>query len=147
MIAATPRIRPLHVLLIEDDEDHADLVMHVLEEHNDRHTCTHVSDGDAALAYLRNEAYRHELARPDLILLDINLPRVSGLDILDVIKRDEALRPIPVVVLTTSAAEADRAQAYNRHANSYLVKPISFEGFEALLAEVCDYWGGLNLGI
>lgn len=138
-------IRPLHFLVVEDDADHAELILHVISEHDAGHTSEHVDDGAAALEHL--ERVRGGAAkRPDIVLLDLKLPKVDGLDVLDRMKSDGDLRTIPVVVLTTSDAETDRARAYHSHANSYFVKPVSYERFEELVNELSIYWGGWDKG-
>jgi CheY-like chemotaxis protein len=137
-------VHPLHFLLVEDDEDHAEIILHVLEQHHGRHTVDHVIDGEAALHYLFGDGQKRPTQQPDVILLDLKLPKIDGLEVLDRVKQDETLRMIPVVVLTTSDAETDMARAYHRHANSYVVKPVSFEGFSAMVHELSNYWGGWN---
>lgn len=141
--------RPLRFLVVEDDEDHADLILGVLRERSDggaTHTADHVADGQAALDHLERLRDRPRREWPDVVLLDLKLPKVDGLDVLDRMKGDPTLRTIPVVVLTTSDAEVDRARAYHAHANSYLVKPLSYEKFEALVEELGTYWGEWNRG-
>lgn len=142
MSATLPTPRALRILLVEDDDDHAELTTHALEQHDARHTVERAADGAAALDILFQRGASAE--RPDIIVLDLNLPRVSGLDVLAQIKEDADLRSIPVVVLTTSDAEADRVRAYHHHANSYLVKPVSFPKFEAMIFELGDYWARWN---
>lgn len=137
-------IRPLQILLIEDDDDHAELTLHALEQHDGGHRATRVADGAEALDYLLSRGAHAGVERPDLVLLDLNLPKVGGLDVLDQIKSDPDLRRIPVVVLTTSDAEEDRREAYERYANSYLVKPVSYDKFEAMIQRLSDYWGRWN---
>ncbi len=138
--------RPLHILLVEDDDDHAELILAALALHDARHAATRARDGADALDRLfrRGEYAGAAEGLPDVILLDLNLPRVGGLDVLAALKADEALRAIPVVVLTTSDAEADRAEAYQRHANSYLVKPVDFGQLEAMIHELGEYWARWN---
>ncbi len=127
--------RPVNYLVIEDDQDHAEIILGVLGEHTSSHRAEHVADGAEALVYLER-VKAGTAPTPDVILLDLKLPKVDGLEVLDHIKRDEVLCSIPVVVLTTSDAEVDRTKAYQSHANSYLVKPINFEKFEALIEEL-----------
>ena len=135
----------LHVLLVEDDPDHADLVMFTLEDQQVAKAIHHVSDGQAALDYLfRRGDYAEpdKSPRPHLILLDLRLPKVDGLEVLKQIKtgQDQELRRIPGVVLTSSGAEKDIAAAYDCGANSYVVKPVNFETFHHLVAGLSSYW-------
>jgi two-component system response regulator len=135
------------VMLIEDNLDHAELVMRTLAEHQVVNQIRHFTEGQSALDYLfRREEYTDPLTspRPNLILLDLRLPRVDGLEILREIKTSDELRCIPVVVLTTSEAERDIARAYLNHANSYLVKPVGFEEFNKLMEDMGFYWLGWN---
>ena len=138
--------KPLHVLLVEDDPDHADLVTFSLAESQPKAKVVHhVSDGDAALDYLfRRGAFADpdQCPRPHLILLDLRLPKVDGLAVLKEIKTssDEELRRIPVVVLTSSEADGDTATAYDCRANSYVVKPVDYEKFHQLMADIGYYW-------
>ena len=137
---------PLHVLLVEDDPDHADLVTFSLAESRPKAKVVHhVSDGDAALDYLfrRGEfANPDRSPRPHLILLDLRMPKVDGLEVLKEIKTssDEELRRIPVVVLTSSEADRDTATAYDGGANSYVIKPVDYEKFHQLVADLGHYW-------
>lgn len=135
------RNRPLDFLLVEDDEDHAILVRRTLERQPATRAVRHMADGEAAMEYLHDAPSR---GLPDVILLDLNLPRAGGLEVLARIKRDPRLATIPVVVLTTSRAEGDRARAYAEHANSYLVKPIDFVQFVRMVQVLSDYWGRWN---
>ena len=130
----------LRVLLVEDDLDHAELVKRGLEECRAKVELVHVEDGEAALAYLRRRDAPDSPERPHLILLDLRLPRIDGLEVLREIKASPDLADIPCVVLTTSRAEGDMVKAYRLHANSYLVKPGSYEHFVELMAEVERYW-------
>ena len=136
--------RPLRVLLVEDDDDHAELTSFALASHDRRHEAVRARDGAEALDILFRRGPHARAGRPDLVLLDLNLPRVDGLDVLEAVKGDDGLREIPVVILTTSDAEGDRTRAYRHHANSYLVKPADFAEFEALVHGCGDYWGSLN---
>lgn len=130
----------LRVLLVEDDPDHAELVRRGLEECRAGLDLVHLEDGEAALAYLRDRDAPGSPERPHLILLDLRLPRVDGLEVLREIKSSPDLSDIPCVVLTTSRAEGDMVKAYRLHANSYLVKPGSYESFAALMSEIDRYW-------
>ena len=139
--------KPLTILLVEDNPDHAELVKRNLEDFQVANHINHVEDGEAALDYVyRRGTYsdHKKFPRPDLILLDLRLPRIDGLEVLKQIKRDLTLQAIPVVVLTTSDAEKDLAQAYEYHANSYVTKPVNFENFSRLLRDLGYYWLAWN---
>lgn len=139
---------PVLVMLIEDNIDHAELVIRTLEEHRIGNHVHHFLDGQSALDYLFRQGEYAEPAqapRPHVILLDLRLPRVDGIDVLKTIKADEGLKSIPVIVLTTSEAEKDVAKAYYNHANSYLVKPVGFEDFKKLMDNLGFYWLGWNV--
>jgi CheY-like chemotaxis protein len=135
------------VMLIEDNLDHAELVMRTLSEHQVINQIRHFTEGQSALDYLfrRGEFSDPTTSpRPTLILLDLRLPRIDGLDVLKEIKNSDELRCIPVIILTTSEAERDIARAYLNHANSYLVKPVGFEEFNQLMEDMGFYWLGWN---
>jgi CheY-like chemotaxis protein len=139
---------PVLVMLIEDNADHAELIIRTLEEHRISNKVRHFFDGQTALDYLFQRGEYSDSAtspRPHLVLLDLRLPRVDGIDILKAIKRDETLKCIPVVILTTSEAEKDVAKAYYNHANSYLVKPVGFEEFRQLMDNLGFYWLSWNI--
>ena len=129
-----------HFLLVEDDEAHSELIHLALESCTLRVSLDHVSDGVSALEYLRSDAR----PRPDAILLDLHLPRLGGHEVLERIKTDPALKTIPVIVLSTSMAERDRARAYALNANSYLSKPLDFDQFERMMKSLFFYWGLWN---
>src|SRR5690606_31762487 len=95
--------------------------------------------------FLRRQGAHAEAERPDVVLLDLKLPKVDGLEVLAAIRADEELRDLPVVVLTTSDAEADRERAYEHHVNSYLVKPVDFEKFRQMVNDLSLYWGVWNV--
>ena len=127
---------PLNILLVEDNDSHAELVMESLNEHRIANTVHLVQNGKDALDYLfREGAYSDptKSPRPHLVMLDLRLPKVDGLDVLRRVKGEESLSSIPVVVLTSSDADNDIQQAYKLHANSYLMKPIKFDDFSAML--------------
>ena len=138
---------PLEILLVEDNQDHAELIMRNLVDHQVANRITHLSDGEAALDFLfRRGEYIDETIspRPHLILLDLRLPRVDGLEVLNQIKTDSILRRIPVVILTTSENESDLTRSLDNHANSYLVKPVEFEQFQQLMVQLGFYWLAWN---
>ena len=134
---------PIAVLLVEDEPAHAEIVRRNFEITQIANTLKHVSDGQSALDYLyRKNAFSDPASspRPGLILLDLRLPKVDGLQVLKTIKSDPGLKNIPVVVLSTSASETDIAMAYTFNANSYLVKPVDFSQFSDLLETLGYYW-------
>lgn len=134
-------LRLLHFLLIEDDDDHAEIVLRTIAKNRVGNTIERVADGDAGLAYLRKAPPYEHAKRPDVVLLDLKLPGRDGHDILMEIKADHGLRQIPVVMLTTSSAETDRVKAYANFANSYIVKPINFARFRQMVEDLSLYWG------
>jgi CheY-like chemotaxis protein len=134
---------PVFVMLVEDNIDHAELIIRTLSEHSVSNKIRHFMDGQSALDYLlrqREFSRPADSPRPHIILLDLRLPRVDGLEVLKAIKESEELQYIPVIVLTTSEAERDVARAYVNHANSYLVKPVGFEEFNKLMEDLGFYW-------
>jgi len=137
---------PVLVMLVEDNLDHAELVMRTLADHRVANRIIHFTDGQSALDYLfrRGEYADPPGARPHVILLDLRLPRVDGIEVLQAIKESPELRQIPVVVLTTSETEKDIARAYYNHANSYLVKPVGYEEFVKLMQDLGFYWLSWN---
>ncbi len=138
---------PILVMLVEDNVDHAELVIRTLEEHRIANHVRHFLDGQSALEYLFHRGEFSDTAtspQPHIILLDLRLPRVDGIDVLRAIKEDDKLKSIPVIILTTSEAEKDVTRAYYNHANSYLVKPVGFEEFKKLMDDLGSYWLGWN---
>ncbi|MFC1782136.1 PAS domain S-box protein [Planctomycetota bacterium] len=138
---------PFIVLLVEDDPDHVELIIRSFKDNRVANEIQHVSDGEAALDYLfRRGDYAdpQKSPRPHVILLDIRLPKIDGLEVLKEIKTSEELHKIPVVILTTSDAEKDITEAYENYANSYLVKPVDFEKFTQLMSNFVFYWFGWN---
>ncbi|MEZ5359759.1 MAG: response regulator [Candidatus Zixiibacteriota bacterium] len=140
-------LKELHILLVEDDPDHAELAMHCLRGFDERMALFHVIDGVDALDFLHNRGKytnAEEYPRPHFILLDLRIPLIDGLEVLAEIKNTETLKRIPVVILTTSEAENDARQAYDLYANSYIVKPGGYHELKRILTEVCTYWLKLN---
>jgi CheY-like chemotaxis protein len=138
---------PLVILLIEDNLDHAELVMRSFKEHQVANRINHVSDGKEALDFLFRKGEYSDPAkspRPHVIMLDLRLPKVDGMEVLKKIKAEKDLQHIPVVVLTSSEAEKDVIQAYNHHVNSYLVKPLDFKKFTKLMNDFGFYWLAWN---
>ncbi|HEY9152368.1 MAG TPA: response regulator [Anaerolineales bacterium] len=138
---------PVIVMLVEDNMDHAELVMRTLEDHRIANQIRHFTDGQSALDYLLRRGEFSNPAtspRPHVILLDLRLPRVDGLQVLEIIKENDELKTIPVVILTTSEAEKDVVRAYNHYVNSYLVKPLGYEEFRKLMDDLGFYWLGWN---
>ncbi len=139
---------PLVILLIEDNESHAELVIRSMRDQRVANIIYHVVDGQQALDFLFHSGdYMNEenSPRPNLILLDLRLPKVDGLEVLKIIKETENLRRIPIVVLTSSDAESDIARSYDYHANSYVVKPLEFKTFIKLMGDLGFYWLGWNV--
>ena len=133
----------MRILLVEDNPDHTALIERSLEGSEPPVELHSVRDGEEALRYLRRQgpwAEPAESPRPHLILLDLRLPRLDGFGVLQAIKDSPELRPIPVVILTTSDADPDMARASALHANSYLVKPVDFDEFVKLMGDVEEYW-------
>jgi CheY-like chemotaxis protein len=137
----------LRILLIEDNSAHAELIIRSLEDHQLSSDIYHASDGEIALDYLfRRGPYQKasENPPPHVILLDIRMPKIDGIQVLKEIKTSDELKHIPVIVLTTSEAEKDVASAYENYANSYLVKPVDFDKFMQLMEELGFYWLNWN---
>jgi CheY-like chemotaxis protein len=133
----------ISVLLVEDDAGDVLLIREAFEDHKVGNVLSVVSDGVEAMDYVLGEGSYADITRPDLILLDLNLPRKSGIEVLAEIKNDPALSMIPVVVLTTSEAEEDIVGAYKLHANAYITKPVDFEQFTKIVHQIDDFFIGL----
>jgi chemotaxis family two-component system response regulator Rcp1 len=131
---------PIDVLLVEDSPGDVRLTREAFREANGSVTLHVASDGVEAMAFLRQEGSHGEAPRPDFILLDLNLPRMDGREVLAHIKADDRLRMIPTVILTTSDADADILKSYELNANAYLKKPVTLEAFENLVKSINDFW-------
>jgi CheY-like chemotaxis protein len=132
--------RPIEILLVEDNPGDVRLTIEALKEGKVRNHLSVARDGVEALAFLRREGPHANAARPDLILLDLNLPKKDGREVLAEIKEDSRLRRIPVVVLTTSKAEEDILRTYDLHANCYITKPVDLEQFISVVRSIDDFW-------
>ncbi|HTY26405.1 MAG TPA: response regulator [Desulfomonilaceae bacterium] len=136
------------ILLVEDNLDHAEIVMRSFKNQQVDHPILHMTDGETALDYLlRRGEYANpdKSPRPNLVLLDLRLPKVDGLEVLKEIKQSKELRGIPVVILTSSQAGNDVKMACEYHANSYVVKPLEFTKFTELMRDLGSYWLGYNV--
>ena len=140
--AAYPEVeaQPIEVLLVEDDPGDVQLTKEAFEEHKVRNKLNVVRDGEEALSYLRREGDFADAPRPDLILLDLNLPKYDGRQLLEKIKSDPDLSRIPVVVLTTSSAEEDILKSYKLHANAYVTKPVDLDQFMKAVRQIDEFF-------
>lgn len=132
--------RAIEILLVEDNPGDARLTLEAFKEGRVLNNFSVVTDGVEALAYLRREGKYEKSPQPDLVLLDLNLPRKDGREVLAEIKKDEHLKRIPVVVLTTSADEEDIARAYGAHANCYITKPVELDQFLRVVQSIESFW-------
>jgi CheY-like chemotaxis protein len=130
----------VHILLVEDNPGDVDLTLKALQTGKLKNTISLTRDGEEAMAYLRREGPYSQAVRPDLILLDLNLPRMNGREVLAAIKADVALREIPVVILTSSAAERDIVESYRLQANCYVTKPVDLEQFLTVVKTLEQFW-------
>jgi CheY-like chemotaxis protein len=132
--------RPIEILLVEDNPGDVDLTREMVEASKVRNVIRNVTDGVEALAYLRRQPPYTKAARPDLILLDLNIPRMDGRAVLSEVKQDPDLKDIPVVVLTTSEAESDILKSYQLYANCYITKPVDLNKFATIIRSIEDFW-------
>ncbi|GHF49671.1 CheY-like chemotaxis protein [Deinococcus metalli] len=130
----------IEILLVEDNPADVMLTREAFEEADFPHQLRHARDGVDALMYLRREGKYAQATRPDVILMDLNMPRMSGLEVLDILKADDSLRSIPVIVLTTSRAETDIWRSYDLHANAYIPKPVSIAEFVDVVRTLGNFW-------
>lgn len=131
---------PIEILLIEDNPGDVRLTKEALKEGKIRNKLTVVGDGIEAMAYLRKEKKYKNSTRPDLVLLDLNLPKLNGREVLTKIKKDPSLKTIPVVILTTSEADQDIYDSYDRYANCYITKPVDLDQFVKIVKTIEDFW-------
>ena len=133
-------VSPIEILLVEDNPGDARLTQEALKDSKLNNKLYIVEDGVEALTFLKNEGKFADAPRPDIILLDLNLPRMSGRELLEIIKADEVLKTIPVVVLTTSDDERDIVTSYSLHANCYITKPVDMNQFVTIVKNIKDFW-------
>ncbi len=133
-------VAPIEILLVEDNEGDARLAIEALKDGRVCNNLHHVKDGVEAMDFMRQEGAYASAPRPDLILLDLNLPRKDGREVLSEIKEDPELRLVPVVVMTTSAAERDLIRSYDLHANAYIIKPMDLDQFIEVIRAIENFW-------
>jgi len=133
-------VRPIQILLVEDSPTDAELTLAAMKTAKMANEVVHVQDGVQAMEFLRRQGAYSQATQPDLILLDLNLPRKDGREILAELKDDPDLKVIPVVVLTTSKAEEDILRSYQLHANCYVTKPVNFERFLEIVQSIETFW-------
>lgn len=139
-IAMSSSTKPIEVLLVEDSVTDAELALEALRQGKLKNTVNHVRDGEEAMRYLHKEGEFADVTRPDLILLDLNMPRLDGREVLRRIRDDESLKVIPIVVLTTSNQDQDILESYGLAANSYIVKPVDLNRFFEVVQEIQNFW-------
>ena len=139
-MSAAPAARPIEILMVEDSVDDIEITIEALKDAKVRNNLNTVRDGVQAMAYLHRQGEFREATRPDVILLDLNMPRMDGRQVLEAIKSDPELQRIPVVVLTTSEAEEDILRAYELHANCYITKPVDMSQFIKVVRSIEDFW-------
>ena len=132
--------KPIEILLVEDSPDDACLTIEALKDGKVRNRVSHVEDGEEALAFLRQQGVHASAPRPDLILLDLCLPKKSGKEVLEIIKQDPHLKEIPVVIMTTVDDREVIRQVYHRHANCYVNKPVDLDEFIAVVRSIENFW-------
>jgi CheY-like chemotaxis protein len=133
-------VSPIEILLVEDDPGDVLMTQEALDHHKVRNALHVVSDGVEAMRFMRREHPYEDAPRPGLILLDLNLPRKNGQEVLAELKESPDLRVIPVVILTTSQAEEDILRSYNLHANAYIAKPVDFDRFVEVVRQIDDFF-------
>ncbi len=132
--------RPIEILMVEDNPGDVRLTVEALKEGKVRNNLRTVVDGVQAMAFLRRQGQYAKVPRPDLVLLDLNLPKMDGREVLAEIKEDPDLRRLPVVILTVSKAEQDILKSYNLHANCYITKPVDLDQFLGVVKSIEDFW-------
>jgi len=133
-------LKPIEILLVEDNPDDVELTKEAFSESKLYNNIHVVGDGEEALRFLTRKAPYEEAVRPHLILLDLNLPKISGREVLEEIKKEDSLSDIPVVILTTSQAEEDIVRSYKLHANCYITKPVDLNKFMQVVQNIESFW-------
>ncbi|MBL7687644.1 MAG: response regulator [Bdellovibrionaceae bacterium] len=136
--------KKVHFLLVEDDESHAEIIKRGLNRARVNNTLDWVQDGQMAMDFLKKRNGFESRSEPDLVILDLKLPKKNGHEVLSEIRADPSLETIPVVILSTSGAESDRTLSYKLRTNSYLVKPLDYDCFKKLIDDLSFYWGTWN---
>ncbi len=140
MLTLKSAIKPIEILLVEDDPDWAQMTMNTLHKGRVSNRVRWVEDGEEALAVLRKEGAHAGAPRPDLILLDLEMPRMGGMEVLAEIKRHPDWKRIPVIIMTASSAEKDVLAAYDRHANCFITKPVNMKEFLEAVHSIEEFW-------
>jgi CheY-like chemotaxis protein len=140
MAPMTQKSKPIEILLVEDNPGDARLTVEALKESKLLNRLHHVADGQEAIAFLKQQGDHQGKPRPDIILLDLNLPKKSGHEVLAEVKADPNLKSIPVVVLTSSEAERDIVMTYKLHANCYITKPVDLDKFISIIQKIEQFW-------
>lgn len=135
-----PQPRPIEILLVEDNPADVDLTLESFSDIETANRLHPVKDGEEALRFLRREGEYAGAVRPDMVLLDLNLPRLDGLELLEIIKNDQVLKTLPVLVLTSSHSQKDILASYSRHANCYLTKPLGLDQFYQIARTIEAFW-------
>ena len=130
----------IHILLVEDNEGDIVLIKEALQESNLKNTISEARDGEEALNYLLGKDKYQDVIKPDMIILDLNLPKVDGIEVLTILKADPIFRLIPIVILTTSSREMDVVNAYSNYANCYITKPVDFNKFMEVILTIEEFW-------
>ena len=133
-------MKSIHILLVEDNEGDIVLTTEALEEGKIFNQISVVKDGDAAVGFLNQTGIYKDVPAPDLILLDVNLPKKNGLEVLHIIKTSETLKQIPVIMLPTSSSEKDITESYRQYANCYITKPVEVKDFITAIEKIEDFW-------
>jgi len=140
MLTVKSAVKPIEILLVDDDPDWAERTMNTLHKGRVSNRVQWVEGGEEALAVLRKEGAHADAPRPDLILLDLEMPRMGGMEVLAEIKRHPDWKRIPVIIMTSSSAEKDVLAAYDRHANCFITKPVSMKQFLEAIHSIEEFW-------